>query len=273
MEAIHGTPQTSGTTNPLYSVFFTNTDTGTAIGGSGTILRTTDGGGTWNPQTSGTTAILQSVHFTDANNGAAVGFAVGSNTTILHTTNGGTTWTPQTSSAPGFLTLFTVFFADINNGTTVGVGTAGTNILHTTNGGATWTGQTSGTAWGVEGVSFINANIGIAVGQEGTIQRTTNGGATWTPQSAGPYDNLNSVFFFRYQHRDCCGRRGKNSPHYQRRDNLDSANKRGHGCIYRNSPLPIPNPRNRCGNTRLPCAEQRTAARHGCSSQAEHRIR
>jgi hypothetical protein len=77
--------QTSGTTNWLYSVSFTDANTGTAVGSYGTILRTTNGGSTWVRQTSGTTNHLYGVFFTDANTGTAVG----AGGTILRTTTGG----------------------------------------------------------------------------------------------------------------------------------------------------------------------------------------
>ena len=67
------TSQTSGTTNYLYGVSFTDANTGTAVGDYGTILRTTNGGTTWTSQTSGTTDDLYGVSFTDANTGTAVG--------------------------------------------------------------------------------------------------------------------------------------------------------------------------------------------------------
>ena len=78
-------PQISGTTSPLYGVSFTDADTGTVAGESGTILRTTDGGVNWTPQFSGTTHSLLGVSFTDA----VKGTVVGSNGTILHTITGG----------------------------------------------------------------------------------------------------------------------------------------------------------------------------------------
>ena len=42
--------QSSGTTNYLYDVDFVDENTGTAVGGNSTILRTLDGGLTWNAQ-------------------------------------------------------------------------------------------------------------------------------------------------------------------------------------------------------------------------------
>ncbi|HYR54476.1 MAG TPA: hypothetical protein VEM39_00030, partial [Myxococcaceae bacterium] len=59
--------------------------TGTAVGQSGTILRTTDGGEIWRPQTSGTRNPILGVSFLDANTGTVVG-GMG---TILRTTTGG----------------------------------------------------------------------------------------------------------------------------------------------------------------------------------------
>ena len=72
-------PQVSGTMEWLYSVHFTDANTGWAVGTGGAIVNTIDGGATWTPQPSGTTQILNSVHFTDAN----TGYAVGANGTIL----------------------------------------------------------------------------------------------------------------------------------------------------------------------------------------------
>jgi hypothetical protein len=57
------TTQTSGTTNTLLGVSFANASDGWAVGVSGTIVATTDGGNTWSAQTSGTTNTLRSVSF------------------------------------------------------------------------------------------------------------------------------------------------------------------------------------------------------------------
>ena len=98
----------------FYGVSFTDANTGTVVGQSGTILRTTDGGVTWVAQTSGTTAWLIGVSFTDANNGTAVG-TFG---TIVRTTDGGATWVAQTSGTRNW--LIGVSFTDANTGTAVG---------------------------------------------------------------------------------------------------------------------------------------------------------
>ena len=81
--------QTSGTLSNLYSVSFADANNGAAVGTSGMILHTTNGGANWVRQVVGTTVWFYGVHFVDANTGTVVGEAG----TVLHTTDGGTTWT------------------------------------------------------------------------------------------------------------------------------------------------------------------------------------
>jgi hypothetical protein len=169
----------------LYGVSFTDANTGTAVGSTGTILRTTDGGSTWNPQTGGGTTNFRGVAFTDANTGTTVGFPG----VILRTTNGGAAWNPQTSGVTG--SLMSVDFVDANIGTAVG---QGGNIVRTTNGGTTWTTQPTGLTTLFTGVSFVDANNGTIVGYSGTIRRTTNGGETWVAQNSKTVNHLSTVF-------------------------------------------------------------------------------
>ncbi len=174
----------SGTTNNLNGVSFADANTGTAVGDSGTILRTTNGGASWIINSSRTTNTLNGVSFTDTNTGTAVG----DSGIILRTTNGGTSWISDSSGTT--ITLNGVCFTDANTGTVVG--DSGT-ILRTTNGGASWTKQSSGTTNYLRGVSFINANTGTAVGDSGIILHTTNRGTSWTKQSSGTTNTLNGV--------------------------------------------------------------------------------
>jgi hypothetical protein len=59
--------------NDLVDVVFVDASQGWAVGGSGTILHTTDGGATWSFQSSGTDLRLQSACFLDASTGWVVG--------------------------------------------------------------------------------------------------------------------------------------------------------------------------------------------------------
>jgi photosystem II stability/assembly factor-like uncharacterized protein len=120
----------------LYGISFTDDHTATAVGSSGKILHTADGGETWTPQTSGTEADLWDVFFISADTGWAVGGTFWSfyGGVILKTTDGGTTWIAQTY--PGDAMLFGVFFTDANTGTAV---SGSGDIFHTKTGGVpTW---------------------------------------------------------------------------------------------------------------------------------------
>src|SRR4030095_6438705 len=109
-----------GTTKTLYGVSFTDENNGTIagfeLGGTGIILRTTDGGDSWVEQTSyslpqGANSFF-AVSFTDANMGTIVGEAG----IILQTTNGGKQWNSQPTVT--FNYLYGALLSDANTGTT-----------------------------------------------------------------------------------------------------------------------------------------------------------
>ena len=88
--------------NTLQDFFFIDTNNGFAVGASGTILRTTDGGNNWNILASGTNYDLYGVSFADANNGTVVGnFGA-----ILRTTDAGKHWTIQRDGMSDVLLAF-----------------------------------------------------------------------------------------------------------------------------------------------------------------------
>jgi photosystem II stability/assembly factor-like uncharacterized protein len=217
-------PQSSGVSTTLFEVLMTDVTHGTAVGAGGVIIRTTNGGVTWQNVTSGTTTNLYGVDFCCVTSGIAVGNAglmlrttnegatwtalpqittdnlrgvsfttgsvgmvVGTNGAILRSTNGGASWVEIRGITAS---LYEVSFVTAEIGTVVG---ASGTILRTTDGGASWSVQTSGVTRLLLGASFTDANHGTVVGASGTILRTTNGGATWTPQSSGVTTDLTSV--------------------------------------------------------------------------------
>lgn len=167
----------------LRSVAFGNSNTGCAVGDSGTILRLTNSGSTWTPATGVTTRNLYSVSFPGTN----VGWAAGEAGTVATTTNG-TAWsviavgTSQNLKGTSFTSNSNGWF----------VGDAGT-IIKTGN-GTTFTAQTSGTTRNLNAVHFFNTNNGNAVGDNGTILRSANGGTLWSAQTSGTTQNLNAIF-------------------------------------------------------------------------------
>ena len=81
--------QNIGSYDYLYSVYFTNLNTGWAVG-SDIIYKTTNSGETWFQVYNESVGYLWSVYFINEN----IGWVVGD--TILKTTNGGSTWQGQT---------------------------------------------------------------------------------------------------------------------------------------------------------------------------------
>ncbi|MBI1804777.1 MAG: T9SS type A sorting domain-containing protein [Ignavibacteria bacterium] len=170
------------------AVKFIDASTASAVGTSGAIIRSSDGGSTWSNQSSGVSVTLSGLSFPSAGTGTVVGGDFFTGPVITHTTNGGANWNNQAAGTSNSLT--DVFFVDANIG--IAVGNSGT-ILRTTNGGSTWSTQTSGTTYPLYGVSFADQNTGVAVGYAGMILRTTNGGVGWTTQVA-PNSNQYTLY-------------------------------------------------------------------------------
>ena len=118
--------QSSGTTERLTAVAFSDATHGWTVGEGGIILATKNGGSTWGSQSSGIGAALLAVAFSDA----AHGWVVGIDGVILVTTNGGASWGLQSSGSSDYLTGVT--FGDAAHGWVVGIDGV---ILVTANGG------------------------------------------------------------------------------------------------------------------------------------------
>ncbi|MBW8050396.1 MAG: hypothetical protein FVQ77_08680, partial [Cytophagales bacterium] len=147
----------------LTGVYFTDVNTGYAVGTLGVIFKTTNGGVSWTAQTSGTFDYLEGVHFPSVDTGYVVGWTG----TILKTTDGGTNWNAQISGTTE--NLYSVYFVNANTG--YAVGDNGT-ILKTINGGTTWIPESSGTTENLKSVYFTYPDTGYAVGFNGTILKT-----------------------------------------------------------------------------------------------------
>jgi photosystem II stability/assembly factor-like uncharacterized protein len=218
------TPQSSGTTQDLFSIAFIElTGSVIAVGAGGTILMTTDNGVTWPARESGTTADLRDV--------ADFGFfAVGDQGVILTSTNQGTSWAPiqspttarlnavsgvfvpmavgeggtivRSQGAAGWVpiesnTSLTLNGLPMFSGTNLVVGEEGL-VLRSSNSGASWFVQDAHTTNDLHAAEFSvnNATHIYCVGDQGTIRKTTDSGQTWIVQLSGTFADLHSVFFY-----------------------------------------------------------------------------
>ncbi len=182
-----------------------NNGWGIASNGSGSILRTVDGGATWlNATPPGLTGIGYSTVLSvlDVNTAWALvpnaDFFTG---TLYHTSDGGLTWTSNPVPFGGA----TILFLNKSTGRTlagrgVGLGSNSVEMYQTDDGGVTWLSvfnndptrpDASGSLplSGIKnGMTFIDANTGWVtgtrpVGGEVYLFVTYDGGATWAQQS------------------------------------------------------------------------------------------
>lgn len=178
------TPQSSGTSNILQSVWFTNQQNGWAVGDVGALIVTTNGGQTWS-NVFLTTQDLEDVAFADANTGVIVG----DDGLILRTVTAGVSWSVATSGTG--VNLRTVAFGD---GGMAYIGGRDGVILRSPDNGASWQLMESGTVR-YRGSAARGQHHAWIVGELGVIRATTNGGATWFPQTSGTGSDLHCVFF------------------------------------------------------------------------------
>ena len=186
----------SGTNAALYSVAFPDDRHGWISGQDGVMLHSADGGETWQPQDSQLSDPIFGISFIDTHHG----WAAADRATYLKTTNGGASWEsgyiqPSLEGVGANATLalvdpifYDVQFLDENTGWIVG---EFGKIYHTTDGGQNWVEQQNsllGQAGFSDalnlptffGLSFSDANNGVAVGLEGKVATTSNAGQHWT---------------------------------------------------------------------------------------------
>ena len=206
--------QNSGTSYNLNDIFFIDGKTGWAVGDSGTVVKTINGGFSWYHQNSNTRIRLSKVHFANAKTGWASGgiYQVGSpcwnSSIVIATTNGGTSWFTQAESGIGFLTT------DLNAIDSVNVFITGeradfTQCLmgegiasRTTNSGNIWSvfPTNLGVGYVYKSISFINSTTGYLTtsfeadfgGRLRKLLKTTNGGVNWTSTTT---DSGNVLYF------------------------------------------------------------------------------
>ena len=116
--------------NSLFGIFFTDSKNGWICGIEGLILRTNDGGKTWQEQQSSTTNTLYTVFVKYGR-----GWIVGDRGTSIISEDGGSTWELQQDVIKSKWPFRDVFFTSAENGWAVGI--AG-SVIHSANGGQTW---------------------------------------------------------------------------------------------------------------------------------------
>jgi len=190
--------QNTGITDGLACIQFVDESHGFATGGfiggpqmNATLIRTTDGGGTWTKIDVAPGKCGGGSRFLNSDTGFyAYADGLYGNSVIARTTDAGASWN-VVYTGTGWISYF--YFADPMHGyATVNNGT----VLKTTDGGLNWTSLNLGASlWG-SGIWFFDADKGIVGGRSGgsaAMFSTNDGGVTWVPVTS---DNMIFKIFF-----------------------------------------------------------------------------
>ena len=195
----------------LKSTHFVDSLYGWAVGDSGTIIHTSDGGENWIDQDSKSENEIVDVFFLNRNLGWASSWNNSSypfGTILLKTTNGGYSWSSELFREEN-LFMNTILYLDSLKGWMVSDPHA---IVRTEDGGITWEHVEIDTVnlalFPVLSIKFIDGKYGYACGgrqdMAGVTWRTSNGGDKWYPirpedapadpvQEIHPIDSLNVI--------------------------------------------------------------------------------
>ena len=183
-------------------------------GGDKILLRTTNGGTSWEERPlPDSTALISTIHFVDQDRGEILASRLaGGITRILKTTDGGVTWSGREEILAG--SMRSMFFLNVQVGWAVGngntilksldggiswipgslplnklynevffadelngwVGSSNGIILRTTDGGTRWSEITTNSSYTISRIKFYDDSTGWVVGAAGMILKTTNGG-------------------------------------------------------------------------------------------------
>jgi photosystem II stability/assembly factor-like uncharacterized protein len=154
--------------------------------GENLIIRTADGGITWEEIPLSFEGKLLDVAFWDQN----AGVAVGENGLILKTQDSGNTWVQIPSGTTQ--ALKSVAISSENKAL---VTSGGGQILLSTNRGEKWTNLNSGTNQPINAITYINSDTAYVAGNQGLVLRTYDGGIQWTALNSDLSTNLNGIAF------------------------------------------------------------------------------
>ena len=223
----------------LQDVYFMDNQNGLVVGNGGLMLKTSDGGKTWEKMEvdmrppgagqrpgggggppggfgRGGPAPLYNIYFIDEN----VGFITGGRGTILKTEDGGKTWarkmarsdTPGRGGRPGGIRANLMGIQMISETTGFIAGSENT-ILKTTDGGETWVGSSERARVGetrnnLENILFVSPTTGWVIGSFGTLLHTTDAGEAWEKRDPGFDNNLFGIHFLDENTGWICGQEG-----------------------------------------------------------------
>jgi len=176
-----------------YDIKFVDSLTGFIVGEHGTILKTIDGGNTWQETYVGSALPLRTICYVSSENI----LAAGDNGFVYQSTNLGENWerinigTTQNIRGIRFSTETDVWIYGENG-----------LLLHTTDGGKNWRTSLPDSLPNISGISIQSpaGNQLIVYLEDGTYLRSIDNGSTWTTGTLGTTHKINSVIEKDFHH-------------------------------------------------------------------------
>ena len=201
--------QNTGTQGFYNTLFFVDSLCGWIGGYSNNynfILRTTDGGDSWNAAS--INGIVKSIYFTNRDTGFCGTWYNSAlrRHYIYKTTDGGINWNTVYADSLPFLSIT---FSDNNNGYTVASQFwEGSIFVKTTDGGNSWSRKRFPTGYVFNSIEMLDDSTGyIAGGLPKKVWKTTNGGDEWLLifERDSSYEYFNSITFSNQSNGFVCG--------------------------------------------------------------------
>ncbi|WP_168171967.1 YCF48-related protein [Algoriphagus sp. A40] len=167
------------------SIAWINEQEGILVG-ENLIVRTSDGGTTWEEVLQKIDVRLNDVLLMGGNKGVAVG----ENGTVYLSSDGGKSWARKESGTQNDLFSLT----QNPTGLLIAAGENG-EIINSSDFGETWKKVTSGTTLSLNEVVFVNENTGFIAAGEGKILRTFDKGNSWSISGIGSNPSLFGIAF------------------------------------------------------------------------------
>jgi photosystem II stability/assembly factor-like uncharacterized protein len=237
--------QTSGVDVRLRGVSAVSERVAWASGARSTVLRTVDGGATWQKLNVTAEALdFRDIDAVDTQTAYALSIGNGPASRIYKTTDAGKTWNLQFKNEDEKAFLDAMSFWDANHGIVFGDSVDKQfYILTTTDGGQTWSrvspanlppAQVNEGAFAASGTNIAvigksHAWIGTGAAAKSRVLRTSDSGRTWqiadTPLASGPSTGIFSIAFRDTRHGVIAG--GDYTKENEARDNLATTNDGG----------------------------------------------
>ncbi|MCC9064467.1 YCF48-related protein [Flavobacterium piscisymbiosum] len=171
----------------MKSFYFFNENLGYASSESGHVLKTIDGGVTWNALNNGFALLSEGINSISVLNENTVVISGGYNTPkTLKTVDGGNTWINISNynfSKMQFLDEMVGYAHDSYK-----------RFYKTIDGGITWQLMFTAQEY-INSIDFVDKDNGYLIGYNGLILKTNNGGVDWIRLKC-PYENYSSVKFY-----------------------------------------------------------------------------